>query len=34
LTGRGELDQDVSVVGKPFTPDILLRGVRKALGKD
>ncbi len=34
LTGRGELDQDVSVVGKPFTPDILLRGVRKALGQD
>ena len=34
LTGLGELDQDVAVVGKPFTPDILLRGVRKALGRD
>jgi PAS domain S-box-containing protein len=34
LTGLGELDQDVAIVGKPFTPDILLQGVRKALGGD
>ena len=34
LTGLGELDQDVSVVGKPFTPDMLLQGIRKALGRD
>jgi len=32
LTGLGELDQDVLVVGKPFTPDILLQGVQKVLG--
>ena len=34
LTGIGELDQDVTVVGKPFTPDVLLSGVRKALSSD
>jgi PAS domain S-box-containing protein len=34
LTGLGELDQDVAIVGKPFTPDILLQGVQKALRGD
>ena len=32
LTGLGELDQDVRSWAKPFTPDILREGVRKALG--
>ena len=32
LTGLGKLDRSVTVVPKPFTPDILLGGVRKALG--
>ena len=32
LTGLGGLEGDVSLVPKPFTPDILLRGIRKALG--
>ena len=32
LSGLGGLDRDVSVVPKPFTPDILLSGVRKLLG--
>ncbi|MEO7036824.1 MAG: response regulator [Polyangiaceae bacterium] len=31
LTGIGGLDGDVVLVPKPFTPDILLDGVRKAL---
>ncbi len=33
LAGIGELERDVSVVNKPFTPDTLLEGVKKALGK-
>jgi two-component system cell cycle sensor histidine kinase/response regulator CckA len=33
LTGLGDLDGDVQLVPKPFTPDILLEGVRKALGR-
>ncbi len=32
LTGLGGLDNDVVLVQKPFTPDMLLDGVRKALG--
>ena len=32
LTGLGKLDRSVTLVPKPFTPDILLGGVRKALG--
>ena len=32
LTGLGGLDRDVTLVPKPFTPDILLGGIRKALG--
>jgi PAS domain S-box-containing protein len=32
LTGLGGLDGDVALVPKPFTPDVLLDGVRKALG--
>jgi two-component system cell cycle sensor histidine kinase/response regulator CckA len=32
LTGLGGLDRDVSLVSKPFTPEILLGGVRKLLG--
>ncbi|HEX7453162.1 MAG TPA: PAS domain S-box protein, partial [Polyangiaceae bacterium] len=33
LTGLGDLDGDVQLVPKPFTPDVLLEGVRKALGR-
>jgi CheY-like chemotaxis protein len=33
LSGLGELDPDVSLVGKPFTPDILLESVRRALAQ-
>jgi CheY-like chemotaxis protein len=32
LTGLGGLDRDVALVPKPFTPDILLSGIRKVLG--
>ena len=32
LTGLGGLDRDVALVPKPFTPDTLLSGIRKALG--
>jgi PAS domain S-box-containing protein len=32
LTGLGGLDGDVTLVPKPFTPDVLLGGVRKVLG--
>jgi PAS domain S-box-containing protein len=32
LTGLGGLDGDVPLVPKPFTPDVLLDGVRKPLG--
>ena len=32
LAGLGELDRDVSLVPKPFTPEILLGAVRKVLG--
>lgn len=32
LAGLGELDRDVSLVPKPFTPDVLLKSVRKLLG--
>jgi len=32
LAGLGELDRDVSLVPKPFTPEILLGAVRKLLG--
>ncbi|HET7544300.1 MAG TPA: ATP-binding protein [Polyangiaceae bacterium] len=32
LTGLGELEGDVSLVPKPFTPEILLGGIRKLLG--
>jgi CheY-like chemotaxis protein len=32
LSGPGGLDGDVQLVSKPFTPDVLLDGVRKALG--
>jgi CheY-like chemotaxis protein len=32
LSGLGGLDGDVQLVSKPFTPDVLLDGVRKALG--
>jgi PAS domain S-box-containing protein len=32
LTGLGELDRDVALVSKPFTPEILLGGIRKLLG--
>ena len=31
LTGLGGLDRDVALVTKPFTPDVLLTGVRKLL---
>ncbi|HKO53422.1 MAG TPA: ATP-binding protein [Polyangiaceae bacterium] len=31
LTGLGGLDRDVSLVPKPFTPEILLGGIRKLL---
>jgi PAS domain S-box-containing protein len=32
LAGLGELDRDVSLVPKPFTPEVLLAGIRKVLG--
>jgi two-component system cell cycle sensor histidine kinase/response regulator CckA len=32
LAGLGELERDVSLVPKPFTPEILLGGIRKLLG--
>jgi len=32
LTGLGGLDRDVALVPKPFTPEILLGGIRKLLG--
>jgi two-component system, cell cycle sensor histidine kinase and response regulator CckA len=32
LTGLGGLDRDVALVPKPFTPEILLSGIRKLLG--
>jgi len=32
LTGLGGLDRNVAIVPKPFTPDVLLGGVRKLLG--
>jgi PAS domain S-box-containing protein len=32
LSGLGGFDADVQLVSKPFTPDVLLDGVRKALG--
>ncbi len=32
LTGLGGLDRDVSLVPKPFTPEVLLGGIRKLLG--
>ena len=32
LADAGGLDRDVTLVSKPFTPDILLGGIRKALG--
>ncbi|HEX3775838.1 MAG TPA: ATP-binding protein [Polyangiaceae bacterium] len=34
LSDLGELDPTVSLVSKPFTPDILLESVRRALGRD
>jgi two-component system, cell cycle sensor histidine kinase and response regulator CckA len=33
LSGLGDLDGDVQLVPKPFTPDVLLQGVQKALGR-
>jgi len=32
LTGLGGLDRNVAIVPKPFTPDVLLTGIRKLLG--
>jgi len=32
LAGLGELERDVSLVPKPFTPETLLSGIRKLLG--
>ena len=34
LTGLGALDRDVLLIPKPFTPDVLLDGVRKALAEN
>ncbi|HYQ45592.1 MAG TPA: PAS domain S-box protein [Polyangiaceae bacterium] len=33
LAGLGELERDVSLIPKPFTPEILLSGIRKLLGE-
>jgi len=33
LAGLGELERDVSLIPKPFTPEILLGGIRKLLGE-
>jgi len=32
LSGLGGLDGNVALVAKPFTPEILLGGIRKLLG--